>query len=189
MNALAKLKTVARIALRPEARADARFEWARRLRGAPELPAGPIRRVLVICHGNVCRSPFGQVALARRLPSLEVRSAGLDVGEPGAADATATAVASERGVSLAEHRSQAASDALIEWADLVLGMQGRHAAELVRRWPAAATRVRLLGHFLGEPPYDIADPWGRSPEVFAATFDRMGAAIDALVKRLEESGA
>ena len=69
---------VARTLLQSDLRRDAFYEWRRRLTGEPALPAGPIRTVLLICQGNICRSPFAERCLARYAPDLEVKSAGLD---------------------------------------------------------------------------------------------------------------
>ena len=179
------LRSLARLAISAPARHDARHEWTRRLRGEPPLPAGPIRRALVLCHGNICRSPFAAALLASRLPSLEVRSAGLRaaVGDP--ADATAARCAQRRGISLAAHRSARVDDASLAWADLVLVMQGTHVAELTSQWPHHRDRVRLLGDFLERPPHGLPDPWGHEERVFEEVFTRLAEAVERLAVRIE----
>ncbi|MBW2233343.1 MAG: low molecular weight protein arginine phosphatase, partial [Deltaproteobacteria bacterium] len=114
--------------------------------------------MLVICHGNVCRSPFAGVDLATRNAGLEVRSAGIAVrtGNPAAPGASRTA--RKFGVELDNHVSQPLTDEGVEWADLILAMQGRHPAAIQRRWPQAAHKVRLLGDFLESSPHAIEDP-------------------------------
>ena len=72
------------------------------------------------------------------------------------------------------------------WADLILGMQGRHAVEIARRWPQARARTRLLGDFLASPPYGIHDPWGETEDVLARTLDQIAAAVDRFATLLEE---
>ena len=65
-------------------------------------------------------------------------------------------------------------------------MQGRHITEIVRRWPQARRKARLLGHYLDQPPFGIADPWGRGDEVFAGTFERISRAVDRLAILLDQ---
>src|SRR5262245_55242849 len=117
------LRTLARLVRSRPARQDARHELRRRLREEPALPDGPLRRVLVLCHGNICRSPFAEALLTARIPGLEVRSAGLHAADGHPADPSAVACAQRMGVSLAAHRSARVTAELVAWADLVLVMQ------------------------------------------------------------------
>jgi len=178
-------RTAARIVLQPELRQDAFHEWRRRLIGEPALPAGPIRKVLVICQGNICRSPFAERRLARHSPQLEVQSAGLRTkpGSPAAPGAIRTA--RRFGVDLGDHAAQSLEPELLGWADLILGMQGRHSIQLRRSWGIAPDKVRLLGDFLPDPPHAIDDPWGESDDVFGAAFDRIEGAVRRLAVALE----
>ena len=51
-----------------------------------------MKTILVLCIGNICRSPMAEALLLRALPGMTVRSAGLDamIGEP--ADPTSIAL-------------------------------------------------------------------------------------------------
>lgn len=178
-------RTLARLVRSAQARHDARHELERRLRGEPVLPAGRVDRVLVLCHGNICRSPFAEVLLGARLPALEVRSAGLHAGENDPADPFALACAARMGISLAAHRSARVDAERLAWADLILVMQGRHVAQIEREWPQFAGRVRVLGDFLPEPPYELPDPYGEPDPVFDRVFARLRLAVDQLAHRIE----
>jgi protein-tyrosine phosphatase len=175
---------LARLLLQPELRQDAFYEWRRRLAGEPALPAGPIRRVLVICHGNICRSPFAERRLARYAPELEVQSAGLDT-EPGSrAEPAAIRTARRFGVDLADHAARCVAPELLGWADLIVGMQGRHSSQLSQSWGIAPGKIRLLGDFLPDPPHAIDDPWGEGDAAFAVAFDRIEDAVQRLAAAL-----
>jgi protein-tyrosine phosphatase len=169
-----------------EVREDLRYEFRRRRGGEPSLPKGPIRRVLVICHGNICRSPFAGVDLATRNTHVEVRSAGLAAGTGKPAEPGACRTARKFGIELADHASQPLRDEDVEWADLILAMQGRHPAAIQRRWPQGAQKVRLLGDFLDASPFAIEDPWGQDDPIFGTVFSRIVQANERLSELLRE---
>lgn len=164
---------------------DARHELRRRLRGEPPLPDGPMQRVLVLCHGNICRSPYAEVLLAELLPGAEVRSAGLEAADGHDADEAAARAAVRAGHSLQGHRSHPLDDADLEWAHLVLVMGGGQWAEVVRRSPWAKPKLRMLGDFLPEPPHLVKDPWGQPDAVFDEIFARVAEAVRRLAGRIE----
>jgi len=157
------------------------YDLRRWMRGRPSLPPGPVRRVLVICHGNICRSPFAAARLAAKAPALDVRGAGLAAGEGNPAEPGARRVARQLGVDLDAHRSRPIDAAAIAWADLIIGMEGRHVRAVAARSPEAAAKTFILGEFLDRPPYLIPDPWGRPDPIFLETFQRIEEATDALV--------
>jgi protein-tyrosine phosphatase len=167
-----------------EARQNAIAEWGRRLSGEPELPRGPIRSVLVICQGNLCRSPFAGKLLASTLPDVTVRSGGLLAAEGEPADPRAIEVARRFGVDLVPHRTHRVTTTDLEETDLLLVMQGWHAAAVRSTAHGASARLRLLGHYLASRPYELADPWGRSAEDFQACFGRIEAASARLAELL-----
>jgi protein-tyrosine phosphatase len=183
------LRSVARVLLRAEHRQDLRHEWQRRLRGEPLLPAGPIERILVVCSGNICRSPFAAAWLARSLPGAQLRSAGIRAADGDGPETTACALAQRFGLDLRGHRTRALRADDLAWAQLVLAMEGRHVAPITRCDPRARPRTRLLGHYLDRPPYGIQDPWGRGEESFAATFRRIQSAAEQLARRIEARSA
>ena len=176
-------------ALRPlrsrEARLGLLHDWRRRFAGEPALPPPPISRVLVLCHGNICRSPFAAAYLAGRAPGLDVRSSGLAAGAAAPADPTAIRVAARLGHDLSQHRSHPLSPADLSEPDLVLVMEAAQAAAFRARAPALGRRVYLLGDFLAAPPFGIADPWGCPEDVFDRVFAQIAAALDRLTERLE----
>ena len=168
-------------------RENARYEVARLLAGEPALPAA-VERVVVICQGNICRSPFAAALLARALPELEIRSAGLAASGGDPAEPGAIRVATEHGLDLRGHRSTRMDAALADWAQLILGMEGHHVYGVARRWPEAQGKTRIVGDFAARVPRLIPDPWGLPDEVFRDTFGRIAAAVDGLAGRLRREG-
>jgi len=161
------------------------YELKRRLGGEPPLP-GPVRRVVFLCHGNICRSPFAAELFAARYAAVEVRSAGLAASGGDPAQPGALRVARELGVDLDAHRSTRMGSELAEWADLIVGMEGHHVREVERRWPQATGKALILGDFLEDPPHWIEDPWGRPDDAFRVVFARIVRAADELGHRIEK---
>jgi len=84
-------------------------------------------RVVFVCAGNICRSPYAE-AVARRdcaVAGVEFASAGLSALSGNRATAEALAVASERGVDLSGHRAQPLTPELEVSADLVVDLRER----------------------------------------------------------------
>lgn len=136
---------------------------------ATRLPSGrlaaPSRRILVVCLGNHCRSPFAAAVLTHLGgPTPRVQSAGLHpkwVGKP--AHPAMIAAANNLGYDLTEHRGTLVNDDLMRWADVILGMDRSNLTAL-HRLADAITRPKLA-LYLGDQ--DVPDPWGKPDEVFA----------------------
>jgi protein-tyrosine phosphatase len=181
------IRSAGRLLRSRDARRNALHEWQRQLAGVPVIPAAGVRSVLVLCHGNICRSPFAQAWLVRRRPDLAVASAGLAAGEGAPADPAASRVALGFGVDLSGHRSRPVDRAALARADLVLVMEAAHAAAVRERAPEAAARTFVLGDFLDTRPFGIADPWGQLDPIFASTFERIADAAERLALLLGDA--
>jgi len=141
-----------------------------------------IRSVLVVCVGNICRSPVGERLLQSLAPQLAVTSAGLGalVGQP--ADATATEVAAAQGLSLHGHAARQFTPNLGQAADLILVMEPGHKTRITRDAPHLSGKTMLFDHWSGAT--GIADPYQRSAEFHRAVFGQIEAAATAWAKRL-----
>jgi protein-tyrosine phosphatase len=123
-----------------------------------------IKSVLVVCVGNICRSPTGERLFKRVLPDLDVRSAGLGALVGHAADKTASEVAAAQGLSLEGHQAQQLTAEMCRNVDLILVMEKRQIEQVNRIDPAARGKTMLLGHWLNQK--EIADPYRKSREAF-----------------------
>ncbi len=185
-NLKQRVKGVARSLFRAQGRANLASEWRRRLGGAPQLPPGRLSRVLFLCQGNICRSPFAALLLKQHMNTLEVCSRGLRAGRGTSSPVLAQEWAQHFAVDLSAHRSAPLCADDVAWADLILAMEGWHADLLRRDWPEALHKLRLLGDFLVAPPFTLEDPWGRDTVVFGQVFTRTARAVECLAAQLRE---
>lgn len=141
------------------------------------------KNILILCTGNICRSPIAEAVLLERLKGrgIEVRSAGTAalIGEP--ADPLAVEVSRAHGLELSAHRGQQATSPLLQASDLVLVMTREHADWVHSRLPALRGRVQLLGRWRNE---EIADPYGHPKAAFEAAYEQIEAAVADWIPRL-----
>lgn len=116
--------------------------------------AGPVStasdplRILVVCTGNLCRSPLFAALLADRLGRDAVVTSRGTGAVAGATPPAAAVLAARRvGVELDGHTARSLDDSDIDDADLVLVASRRHRRDVVRRSPRAATRVFTILEF------------------------------------------
>ncbi|MGC3024526.1 low molecular weight protein-tyrosine-phosphatase [Burkholderia sp. DN3021] len=141
-----------------------------------------IRTVVIVCVGNICRSPMGEGLLRARLPDVDVLSAGTAarVGEP--AQPSAVAVAANAGLDISGHRARQLTDALVRRADLVLVMDAMQKREIVARYPFSLGKVFRLGERDG---FDVPDPYLKPVAVFRNTYALIEQGVNAWVPRIE----
>src|SRR5512133_3623365 len=144
-----------------------------------------IRRILVLCEGNHCRSPLAEALLRKAVGHhIEVRSAGLRalVGEP--AHAETLRLGTELGLDLAAHRGRQLSLDLILASDLVLVMDQAQKQACETLVPSFRGRVFLLGHWLASTGQEIADPISGGPEAHRKACEHIHGAIQSWLPRL-----
>lgn len=138
--------------------------------------------VLVVCVGNICRSPVGERLLKQARPELRVESAGIAALVGHGADKDAAEVAAENGVSLNGHVSRQFTAELAAEFDLILVLEKGHRDVVAEQAPAALGKTMLFGQWLGQA--DIADPYRHSRAFHVEVFKQLQAASDAWAAKL-----
>jgi protein-tyrosine phosphatase len=144
--------------------------------------AKPVRRILVVCHGNICRSPYLESVLQRDLPDTVITSAGF-TGSDRRVPEISIAVSARRGLDLSRHRSRPITQSKINDADLVIVMDAAQALQVARMFRVKRERIVIAGDLDStfETGRDIRDPWKQSVEVFESSFDRLDRCAAVLV--------
>ena len=132
----ALLHTVVDATLRPRRR-----DWREVMRRGSNF--------VMVCHGNIIRSPLAAAALAREAASrgrtVQISSAGLSARPGELADPRALESGEKCGLPLRAHRSRLLDAAQVESADAIFVMDHYNLGRILSRFPEAAERVFLLG--------------------------------------------
>ena len=133
-------------------------------------------KVLVLCTGNICRSPYAEALLQQRAPSAKVSSAGLGamVGDP--ADETGSTLATARNVDMSAHVARQVNRQMIAQADLVLVMDDEHMERLLRKYPEARGKSFKLGKWRDNK--NIVDPYMKSEDFFGLVLDEIDKSVE-----------
>jgi protein-tyrosine phosphatase len=145
-------------------------------------------RLLVVCLGNICRSPMAEGALRARLHEVglsrrvDVDSAGTGdwhVGQPP--DARAIACAARNGVDIAAQRARQLTYADYDAFDFILCADAsvlRDVRVLTRTH--ARAKCLLLSEHAGQGARDVPDPYTGG----ARDFDRAWSLVDAMARAI-----
>ncbi|KZN58225.1 phosphotyrosine protein phosphatase [Pseudoalteromonas luteoviolacea CPMOR-1] len=140
--------------------------------------------VLVVCAGNICRSPTAEYVLKSKLEgkNINVSSAGLTALVDKGADSMASELAQVNGIDMSAHKGRQISSSLVSSNALILVMEQRHVQDLCARYPEARGKTFLLGKWLGDK--EIPDPYRQSREAFEHVYDLIDSACGAWQKYL-----
>ena len=142
--------------------------------------------LLIVCTGNICRSPVAESVFRQRLEasarwSGRVVSAGIDALVDQEADPAVLGMMRERGFDLAPHRARQLTLDHVRQADLVLVMETHQRDALLDLDPTARGKTFRLGHWIDA---DIPDPYRRGDEAHRATIELIFAASEPWLDRL-----
>jgi len=169
-----------------------------RVRRTPDRWLHPLRRrkaldlmrarprpktLLVVCHGNICRSPIAGALLKRELAPLgiPVHSAGF-IGFNRPAPVEAVMAAEHHSVDLSAHRSRLVTADLVRAVDLIVVMDPGQRRLICERFGRLPRDVVVLGDFdpTAVDTRTIRDPVDQKREVFDEVYERIARCVRAL---------
>ena len=144
-----------------------------------------IQSILMVCMGNICRSPMAEALLADKLkqayPSVVVLSAGLGAMVDWPADPIAQSFMTERGIDISAHRARQATSTVLFDSELVLTMSTDQQEQIEQQYPSMQGRVHRLGKW---GSFDIPDPYKRPKAIFEQSLVLIEQAVDEWYRTL-----
>jgi protein-tyrosine phosphatase len=138
--------------------------------------------ILVVCTGNICRSPIAERLLHQQLPGRIVVSAGIAGLDGYPADSMAEDIAQRHGISLDGHISRKVKRSLLNQSDLILVMELAHLNIITSIAPECRGKTMLFGQWLDIK--EIPDPYLKSRATFEYVFELLDKASVEWGRRL-----
>lgn len=136
--------------------------------------------ILIVCTGNICRSPLTEKLLEHELhvqgKGILCHSAGTHALTDGLPPSEISAQADLWGISTREHTPKQVTETLVREATLVLTAERQHRAELVALVPSASRKVFSLKQFARITAALQAS--ANSQPDFSLTFESLSALVE-----------
>ncbi|AEH85479.1 low molecular weight protein-tyrosine-phosphatase [Mesorhizobium opportunistum] len=156
------------------------------------MSAKPIKSILFVCLGNICRSPLAEgvlrTVLAERGLGQDIlldsaATSGWEIGS--APDPRSMAIAVHHGIDISAQRARRITPQDFHRFDLILGMDRSNVRDLKALAPAVMRdRVHLFLDFAEGKPRDVPDPYYDGEDAFAEVYRMIREASEALATRL-----
>lgn len=141
-----------------------------------------IQNILVICLGNICRSPMAEGLLKQRYPDRKVSSAGLrEITVGWSADPFAIRVMKEHGMDISRHRARLLTNELLKDVDLVVTMEKEQSDIVKYSFPNFKGKIIRVGEY-GD--YDVPDPYSKNIKAFEESFNLISEGLDKIDAQL-----
>lgn len=146
-------------------------------------------RVLMVCLGNICRSPLAQGILASKADGTRIvvdsaGTAGYHVGKPP--DPRSIEVAASHGIDISRQRCRRFSVSDFDDFDYIFAMDRDNLSHLQRlaRGPGDLSKLALLLEAAGMATAEVPDPYYGGPDGFQEVFRMIDRATDQLLGAL-----
>ncbi len=148
------------------------------------------KAMLIVCHGNIIRSPFTARLVRRELgdqPHISVSSAGLGATPGTPPPPTALRVAARLRVDLGQHAAAALTAEAVAASDVVFVMDLDQLRVIASRFPEAREKAFLLTSLAPEAALEVRDPFGGDEAAFQACYDHISRSVRPIVRLLAGS--
>jgi protein-tyrosine-phosphatase len=142
--------------------------------------------VLVMCYGNICRSPFAGSLLGRLATNKVVTSAGTYLKANRKSPREAVEAATSLGIDLTNHCSRVATEKELKLIDLIIVFDRKNWLEIRSICPEVMQRVAYLGAADPNEQLEVPDPFGHGIEEFDECYGRVQRLVERLARSIPE---
>ncbi len=137
---------------------------------------------MLVCVGNICRSPMAEVLLKQQFPDRTVFSSGISALTGKPADLMSVELMSEQGLDLTQHCAQQINSVLVASSDLILTMEQSHIDAMHSKFPEARGKIHLIGKWADNQ--EIPDPYKKDKSAFSHSLNLIESGLNAWNKKL-----
>lgn len=148
------------------------------------------QRILLVCLGNICRSPLAEVVMRHQAEIMglhqqfEFSSAGTgDWHIGGGADLRSAATALQHGLSLEKHKAQQICKKNIDAWDYFIAMDGNNKHDLLRLG-VPSSKLFMMREYEGEHDLDVPDPYYGGSDGFDLVYELLRNNATCLLQNL-----
>lgn len=143
-------------------------------------------RILVVCAGNICRSPMAEGLLRQALSAhgqteIDVSSAGLCALVDYPADKRARELMGDHGIDISAHRARQLTMELSRVANLIVVMENQQKRLVETMDPSARGKVYRLGQWRDR---DVPDPDNQPDTLYREVFELVCEGVNDWVSKL-----
>jgi protein-tyrosine phosphatase len=152
------------------------------------------KRILMVCLGNICRSPMAKAILVKKLNEknitwVEVDSAGTsDYHSGGKADQRTMESGKKHGIDLSSHRARQFERRDFDTFDLIYAMDNDNYSDILNQAGSKedAEKVKLiLNEISPGANLSVPDPWFGGEKDFEKVFTMLDKACDIIIERIQ----
>lgn len=149
-----------------------------------------MRNVIVVCTGNICRSPMAAGLLASRLPeslckTIQVFSAGTHALQGYPAQDHAIETMARIGIDISGHRARQLTPEMVRKAALILTMETAHLWYIRTLAEVPPEKLRLWLSFNPQTGMrQVADPYGGPLSAYQTCLETLSPAVAGIVDTL-----
>jgi protein-tyrosine-phosphatase/predicted ATP-grasp superfamily ATP-dependent carboligase len=145
------------------------------------------RKILFLCHGNICRSPVAESLIRLRYPAFDVQSAGFHPAAGRSSPPHIQKLAREFSIDLSNHFSRCVTADMACDADTIFLHDMRNYDHFCGSFPQDKNKILFLGLFCHPPLLEIKDPYDLNDEETSQVLRQIYTAVCSIGRMLLDS--
>jgi protein-tyrosine phosphatase len=164
---------------------DAAVVGAQGAAGFRAVQLDKVKRLVFVCAGNICRSPYAEAVA--RLRGWPTESYGLDVTRTDSADEEANKVALMLAVDMTRHQSRSISGVAFTESDCLVAMEPAQFVAIEELKMRYGCQVTLLGAWGRQPTHRVPDPFRKGRKEMERVLRMIEDSVSGLIDEIDRN--